>query len=85
MSVMLDDKALTIVTTKNKRHVMIDTQYVPFPLGRNSYETMVFRCKRNGAPRIPYEALDEAIADTKEQADINHTDMINKWMKEVLK
>ena len=50
MSVVLDDYSRDIVTTRNGKCVVIDTRYVPWPLGRG-YETQVFQqCpQRTGA------------------------------------
>lgn len=83
MSVVLDDFARTVVATANGKHVLIDTRYVPFPLGRNNYETSVARCNTNGKVHH-WKELDVLTATEKETADMNHAAMINKWMKEVL-
>ena len=79
MSVQLDDYARTEVTTRNGKAVVIDTRYVPYPLGRG-YESMVFRASDKKG-----KALDEKhYGESKSAADAGHTKLINKWMKQTL-
>ena len=82
MSVTLDDFTRTEIITKNWKTVVIDTRYVPYPLG-HGYETMVF--PKNGSKVNYKRVLDEKrYGESKIMADIGHAKMINKWMKEVL-
>ena len=79
MSVKLDDFARDEVVTRNGKRVVIDTRYVPYPLGRG-YESMVFRAAEKKG-----KALDEKhYGESKEAADTGHAKLINKWMKETL-
>lgn len=78
MSVKLDDYARDEVTTRNGKRVIVDTRYVPYPMGRG-YETLVFRNSLKG------KVLDEGhYGESKEAADRGHTKFINKWMKQTL-
>ena len=72
-----------IVMTGNGEYVLIDTSYVPFPIGRDSYETSVTRCNKNGKVNH-WKELDVLTAKDKETADVNHAEMINKWMRGVI-
>lgn len=80
MSVCLDDRATDIIQTANGKYVYIDTCW---PWDRNCYETMVFKCDKNGKV-TSWKDLDAAWYDNPKDADIGHAEMINKWMKEVL-
>ena len=84
MSVILDDYARDVVVTRNGKHVVVDTRYVPWPLGRG-YETGVYRCNTNGTVTNYITELDgKWYGESKEVADIEHVKMINKWIKETL-
>ena len=83
MSVVLDDYCRDIIETANGKRVLIDTRYVPWPLGRG-YETMVFPCTVNGKPNYKKELDVQTYGNNKVAADEGHTDLVNKWMKEVL-
>ncbi len=83
MSILLDDYQRDVIVTRNGKHVVVDTRYVPWPTGRG-YETQVFRCNSNGTV-TNYKSLDEnRYGESKTAADAGHTKMINKWMKETL-
>lgn len=82
MSVCMDDFARDEIMTRNGKIVVIDTRYVPYPLGRG-YETQVFEKTRKGVNHN--RVLDEKrYGENKIFADDGHGKMINKWMKEVL-
>lgn len=83
MSVVLDERAEDTVMTRNGKIIMIKTDFVPFPLGRNFYETGVYPCSDRGIVDYKKE-IDFAYTRDKEAADINHANMINKWIKAVL-
>ena len=75
MSVLLDGKQTDIIKTANGEYVYIDTRWTL----DHGWETMVFTCDESGQV-TDWCDLDCEIYDTKEQADIGHTDMINRWM-----
>lgn len=83
MSVVLDDRAEDIVVTKNGKFLKVVTDYVPFPMGRDMYETGVFPCSKQGIVNYKSE-VDFALTRDKAEADQNHADMVNKWMKATL-
>lgn len=83
MSVVLDDYSRDIVTTRNRKHVVIDTRYVPWPLGRG-YETQVFRATSKGVANYIKELDCQTYGNDKEAADAGHAEMVNKWMRETL-
>ena len=86
MSIMFDDHARDIIVTRNGKTVMVDTSYVPWPLG-HGYETQVFHCSASGniTKGNAVKPLDEKqYGESKTAADKGHAKMVNKWMKEVL-
>ncbi len=84
MSILLDDYQRDVIVTRNGKHVVVDTRYVPWPTGRG-YETQVFRCNSNGTVTNYIKELDcKSYGENKKAADAGHTKMVNKWMKETL-
>ena len=83
MSVVLDDYCRDIIKMANGKWVLIDTRYVPWPLGRG-YETGVFPCTVNGKPNYGRELDVRTYGNDKYAADEGHVELVNKWMKEVL-
>ena len=80
--IQLDDFARDIITTRNGVNVLVDTRYIPWPLG-HGYETGVYRCKK-GKPDFENEIDCKRYGESKTAADEGHCKMINKWMKETL-
>ena len=76
MSVALDNKSSTVIITRSGQYVLIDTCWTL----DHGYETMVFECDPNGRV-TSWSDLDVAWYHSKEEADIGHANMINKWLK----
>ena len=79
MSCVLDGKARDHIITATGKNVVIDTCWVE----NCGWETMVFNADDNGFIVCGTE-LDERHYKSSADADVGHTEMINKWMKEVL-
>ena len=77
MSVLLDDATRDVILTKTRGYVLINTCYV---WDRCCYESMVFSCDKDGNV-FSWIEMDCKLYDTKEEADIGHAELINKWMK----
>ena len=88
MSIILDDCARDEIITRNGKQVVIDTRYVPYPLG-HGYETQVFAQFTNQIGHMVTDygkgVLDEKrYGESKTAAETGHTKMVNKWIKEIL-
>lgn len=75
MSVLSNGFATTVVKTKTRGYVYIDTRYT-FDCG---WETMVFRCNKNGEV-IDWIDLDVDRYNSREEADRGHYRMVMKWV-----
>ena len=69
---------------KSHGNYIVDTRYVPFPMGRDDYETAVFKTdsKFNLLGKST-KMIEEHHSATQEEADRIHAEMINKYMKGV--
>ena len=76
MSVILDGKKSDVIRTNSGEYVFIDTCWTM----DHGWETMVFECDEDGIV-TDWCDLDCDIYATKEQADIGHADMVNKWIR----
>lgn len=61
------------------RYVAVDTSYIPM---ENCYETMVFRCTKNGTVRN-WTDMDFQRYKTEEEAKAGHQIMVEKWKGEL--
>lgn len=68
----------------NGIRILCDTRYVPFPIGRNNYETAVFKSDKHGNIKKPGEPLEIITADDEASAIKNHSKMIEKWASEAV-
>jgi hypothetical protein len=78
MSVLLDDFETTVVETKSRGYVHIDTRWSI----DSKWETMVFKCNANGTVTDWIHPLDVRHYDTKEAAQTGHDEIIEKWESE---
>ena len=77
------DAMRDVVTTRNGKHVLIDTRYVPFPIG-NGFETGVYQCNAKGTVVNYKKELDGNRYKNDDLAEVGHREMINKWSENVL-
>lgn len=73
----------TVVETATGNYVAVCTDYVPFPLGRNKFETAVYKCRRNGLINKAFIELDLLIGASETEARANHSTMVRKWKGDV--
>lgn len=63
------------------KRLMCDTRFVPFPIGRNNYETAVFRATKNGCIQKPSEPVEIVTSGNEPDAIETHANMVSKWSK----
>lgn len=80
MSCVMDGFSRENVKTA-KGNLVIDTRYVPFPLGRDNWETAVFTVDKSFSFGRGTKMIEATTSATKEEADVTHTAMINKYLK----
>jgi hypothetical protein len=77
MNVLLNDFNTTVIKTRSRGYVMIDTRWVG-----DHWESMAFKCNAKGGVTDWDHPLDGGWYRTKENADKGHNKMIEKWTNE---
>ena len=74
-----EDFCYNIIPLSNGKYVLIDTRFVPYPLGANVYESIVLSCDKAGRITNRGKEIDCLYSREKEMAIQNHLSLLNKY------